>query len=410
MYCSKCGNPAPQGSKYCPHCGNKVKHKKNKALVVFATFLSVICLSIITYTVYLYYSQEPLQHSGELKHDPKQKVAIVTKAAPPKMAQSAPAIKKKPSKKVSEIINDSLPKVFTIVNELGQGSGFLINRNGDVLTNAHVVEGSTKATIRTNNGEEYSGTVIGYSNDVDIAVIRVEALAGRTPLTLEVAKKESLGDKVIALGSPLGLENTATLGNISGVDRSFIIEPHTYDEIYQITAPIAPGSSGGPLLDELTEKVVAINSAKVTAESNIGFSIPLYKVMDTVNAWVNNPMSEQAILDLFYNEAGDYYYQNLYGSDSYFDGGSYNDEYGEEDEYGDESSYESEYSDETGYEDEYTDEEDSYQLPSDHPTFDEEDNEDPAESDSLPEESDDPAAYNNEDVTEDANDEASSDE
>ncbi|WP_051348755.1 trypsin-like peptidase domain-containing protein [Peribacillus kribbensis] len=250
--------------------------------------------------------------------------------APVTSAKPVPKEREKPPKDVSKIIEDSLPKVFTIFSDLGQGSGFLINDKGDVLTNAHVVEGNVTVTLENNEGEEFQGTVIGYSNDVDIALIRVNSLAGKAPFTLETSKESKLGDEVIALGSPRGFENTATLGNISGVNRSFVIEPHTYEGIYQISAPIAPGSSGGPLLDKNTEKVIAINSARLNSETNIGFSIPVFRVMDTIKSWAASPMSENEIADLFHNEDGALFYQDLYGNDSYFDGGSYSDEYNNE--------------------------------------------------------------------------------
>ena len=79
----------------------------------------------------------------------------------------------KPPKDVSEIINMSQPKVFTVFTDLGQGSGFLINEHGDVLTNAHVVEGSLIPILKTIEGNEFQGTLIGYSNTTDIALIRV---------------------------------------------------------------------------------------------------------------------------------------------------------------------------------------------------------------------------------------------
>ncbi len=145
--------------------------------------------------------------------------------------QTAPAAKAKvtnTNKDVKEIIAEAQEKVFTIYTDYSQGSGFLINKQGDVLTNAHVVEGSIDVIVRDKNGEEYQGKVIGYSNEIDVAVIRVPALKNKNPLLLETKRKARVGEEVITLGSPMGLENTATFGYISGVDRNFVIEPHIY--------------------------------------------------------------------------------------------------------------------------------------------------------------------------------------
>ncbi|WP_409303111.1 S1C family serine protease [Peribacillus sp. SCS-155] len=343
----------------------------------------------------------------QVKKEESKEVAAPAKTAEVVSKPKPQAAAKQPSKTVAQIIKAAQPKVFTIFAGQAQGSGFLINKHGDVLTNAHVVEGSLDVMLHNNKGEELQGTVIGYSNNIDIAVIRVDALAGKEPTALETSKKSELGDEVIALGSPQGYENTATLGNISGVDRSFVIEPRTYEDIYQITAPIAPGSSGGPLLDKKSEKAIAINSAKHNGEDNIGFSIPLFKVMGIINGWVEAPMSASDISELFYNQAGNYFYQDMYGSDGeyYFDGGSYDDQYGDYqdyyddyygDDYSDESdsqSYSDDYSDES-----YEDESDSYsddssdEFDDDGSTgeyYDEEESEDVYEDGSTDEYSDD---------------------
>lgn len=299
-----------------------------------------ICIGVFTYLGFHLTEQKPAQKIASEKNEKTQadeKVKSKPVKEPEKEVKQVEVVKPAPvqqaPKEVSEIIEDAQPKVFTIFSDYGQGSGFLMNEFGDVLTNAHVVEGSTLVTVRSNDGTELAGNVIGYSNEIDIAVIRVTELAGKVPLSLETLNQSELGDEVIALGSPKGYENTATLGNISGVDRTFVIEPHTYDGIYQISAPIAPGSSGGPLLDKKTEKVIAINSARDNQEATIGFSIPLFKVIDVINSWVNSPMSEQEIAELYYNSEGLYFYQDLYDNEYYFDGGDYSDEFEDYDYY-----------------------------------------------------------------------------
>lgn len=187
-----------------------------------------------------------------------------------------------------QIIEDSQKKVVTIESGIGLGSGFLYNDKGDVITNAHVVEGSKEVTVRTLNHEEYQGTVIGIGEETDVAVVRVPGLQKLTPLTIAKSKAE-IGDEVLALGSPLGLENTVTTGIISGVGRSFEIPPYIYSNLYQISAPITHGNSGGPLIHAETGEVLGINSAVVEQEGGIGFSIPITSVLKQVQAWSEKP-------------------------------------------------------------------------------------------------------------------------
>src|SRR5699024_1635966 len=110
---------------------------------------------------------------------------------------------------------------------------------------------------------------------------RVPEFKKKSPMKIARGRKAEVGDHIIALGSPLSLHNTVMTGIISGVDREFTIKQYTYDHAYQISAPITFGNSGGPLLDENTGEVLAINAA-AAENGNIGFSIPMPDVMDQV--------------------------------------------------------------------------------------------------------------------------------
>ncbi|MTH53022.1 trypsin-like serine protease [Bacillus mangrovi] len=188
---------------------------------------------------------------------------------------------------VKEVIDDSQKRVFTI--ELGDGSlgsGFLYNNKGDVITNAHVVADAKEVTVLTPDSREMDGTVIGVNPTRDIALVRVNDLKEDDPLPIERERKAAIGDEVLALGSPLGLQNTVTDGIISGVDREVNIDQTYYKNAYQISAPIAPGNSGGPLVDKKTGKVIGINSAAADM-GTIGFSIPIIAVLDEIDTWAN---------------------------------------------------------------------------------------------------------------------------
>ncbi|MBM7649311.1 hypothetical protein JOC78_002264 [Bacillus ectoiniformans] len=321
--------------------------------------------------------------------------------APPK------DLTKEEQKALTEIIADTQKKVYTIFADGSQGSGFLINKKGDVVTNAHVVEGATSVTVKDLAGKEHSGKIIGYSNNTDVAVIRVAALAGKTPLQAEKSSKAKVGEEVIALGSPLALENTATFGYITGVDRSFFIGSRSYDGIYQTSAAIAPGSSGGPLVSKKSGKVLAINSAKMNGQDAIGFSIPMKDINEMIQGWIKNPLTEEELYSLFYNDNGGLYYQEFWDDEAYFDGGEYSDEesydyydvpdewteeeYGEE--YEDSETYEEEYNEDETYDEEYDESyDDSYDAPADYeesyeePPVEEEiiEEETPSEDEELP--------------------------
>ena len=191
-----------------------------------------------------------------------------------------------------KIINESQKLVMLVYadteNGLSQGSGFLYNDKGDVITNAHVVGDALDVNVRLIDSTLYKGTVIGKSPSLDIALIRVPALEKKSPLKINTNYKSKIGNEIIAIGSPFGLENTITTGIISALDINFNIGQYEYKNMYQITAPIDNGSSGGPLLDKHTGNIIGVNSAKA-GDSSIGFSIPINQVMEYVEIWSKNP-------------------------------------------------------------------------------------------------------------------------
>ncbi|MBC2578818.1 S1C family serine protease [Clostridium sp. DJ247] len=196
------------------------------------------------------------------------------------------------NKDLKTIIHESQKLVVSIEAETGEGtalgSGFFYDDKGDIITNSHVVGDASTVNVKMADTTIYRGTVIGKSSTTDVALVRVAELTGKEPFKIAKAKNMEVGDEVIALGSPLGLQNTVTTGIISGVNRDFNIENYAYKGVYQISAPIYPGNSGGPLLDKKTGEVLGINSAKVGKET-IGFSIPINQVLSLANSWAANP-------------------------------------------------------------------------------------------------------------------------
>ncbi|WP_404452426.1 S1C family serine protease [Virgibacillus necropolis] len=171
------------------------------------------------------------------------------------------------------------------------GSGFLYNEKGDIITNAHVVKNADIIHVRTSNGRVYPAAIVGISEETDIAVIRVPQLANQSPISIEKEIKADIGDEVIALGSPHGFQNTVTLGIISGTERNFSVDGYDYNNVYQISAQITHGNSGGPLIDRATGKVIGINSVG-TKDGTIGFSIPLANVIEQIEQWSNETQTK----------------------------------------------------------------------------------------------------------------------
>ncbi|MFD2115367.1 S1C family serine protease [Paenibacillus yanchengensis] len=194
------------------------------------------------------------------------------------------------SRSLKDIIFETQKQVVMIETAAGnQGSGFLYNSKGDLITNAHVVSGARNVSVKTADARELVGEVIGISTTTDIAVVRVPELVGMEPLSLVRHIKAEVGDNVLAVGSPLGFQNTITTGMISGIGRNFEIGRYQYTDLYQISAPIAQGNSGGPLVDQKTGEVIGINSAG-TEEGTFGFSIPITNVISMVEEWSETPM------------------------------------------------------------------------------------------------------------------------
>jgi serine protease Do len=154
------------------------------------------------------------------------------------------------------------------------GSGFVIDRTGRVITNAHVVEGASRITVTFLDGRELEADLLGSDRDADIAVLQVKA-NGLPSLPLGKSSDLMIGETVIAVGNPFGLSNTVTTGVLSAIGRSVPSDrgERIFTDFLQIDASINPGNSGGPLLNTDGE-VIGINTAIISGANGIGFAIP----------------------------------------------------------------------------------------------------------------------------------------
>lgn len=158
----------------------------------------------------------------------------------------------------------------------GIGTGTLIDGEGNILTNNHVVSGATRIIVKTSTGEELEAKLVGADPKTDLAVIRVKGAKAIPHLMFGNSDKIRIGEWVIAIGHPRGLEQTVTAGIISAKHRTGILDPSSYQDYIQTDAAINPGNSGGPLLN-LAGEVIGINAAIVSESGGfegIGFAIP----------------------------------------------------------------------------------------------------------------------------------------
>lgn len=161
----------------------------------------------------------------------------------------------------------------------GQGSGFIIDKNGVILTNAHVVDQADKVTVTLKDGRTFEGKVQGVDEVTDLAVVKVDAKGKNLPVApLGDSSTVQVGDWAIAVGNPLGLDNTVTLGIVSTLKRPSVEVgvPDKRLDFIQTDAAINPGNSGGPLLNSSGE-VIGINTAIRAGATGIGFAIPINK-------------------------------------------------------------------------------------------------------------------------------------
>ncbi|MEH2422412.1 MAG: HhoA/HhoB/HtrA family serine endopeptidase [Nostoc sp.] len=162
--------------------------------------------------------------------------------------------------------------------ERGSGSGFIINSSGQIVTNSHVVDGADRVTVTLKDGRTFDGKVLGEDPVTDVATIKIDA--NNLP-TLSVGNSDALqpGEAVIAIGNPLGLNNTVTSGIISATGRSGsdIGASDKRVDYIQTDAAINPGNSGGPLLNTRGQ-VIAMNTAIIRGAQGLGFAIPINTV------------------------------------------------------------------------------------------------------------------------------------
>lgn len=165
----------------------------------------------------------------------------------------------------------------------GLGSGFIISKDGYIVTNNHVIEGASDIKVYlTNNKEPLKAKLIGSDAQLDLAVLKINATKDLPILKFGDTNKLKVGNWVIAIGNPYGLDHTVTVGVISAKGRPLTVEGTSFKNLLQTDASINPGNSGGPLIN-LNGEVIGINTAVNTAGQGIGFAIPSSTVNEVLD-------------------------------------------------------------------------------------------------------------------------------
>jgi putative serine protease PepD len=197
--------------------------------------------------------------------------------------------------------------VVEIAASQGQGSGFVYDGDGHIVTNAHVVEGASSVTVKFWNGKSYTAKVVGIDASTDLAVLRVNAPGSELfPLSLGDSTKLVVGDPVVAVGSPFGLEGTVTSGIVSALHRE-MTSPNQFaiDNSIQTDAAINHGNSGGPLLNS-QGKVVGVTSqieSNSGGNEGVGFAIPSSTVGSIAAQLISSGKAQHAFLGVVLRDA-----------------------------------------------------------------------------------------------------------
>jgi S1-C subfamily serine protease len=215
-----------------------------------------------------------LAESANLLEDEKNSIRIFQQTAP----------------SVAFIINKTLQRdIFSLdVTEIPQGSGtgFVWDNNGNVVTNYHVIANANALTVTFSDQSSFEAEVVGFDASKDIAVVRVKAPAGKLkPVPAGSSDQLIVGQKVLAIGNPFGLDQTLTVGIVSALGREMkSLSNRTIHDVIQTDAAINPGNSGGPLLDS-NGRLIGVNTAIISpsgAYAGIGFAVPVNTVKRVV--------------------------------------------------------------------------------------------------------------------------------
>ena len=215
----------------------------------------------------------------------------------------------------SSAANLSVQSIYQLANKgvveitagQGQGSGFVYDAGGHIITNEHVIAGTSSVSVKFWNGKTFNARVVGTDASTDLAVLKVDAPVSQLfPLSLGDSSKLVVGDQVVAIGSPFGLEGTVTSGIVSALHRE-MTSPNQFaiDNSIQTDAAINHGNSGGPLLNA-QGKVVGVNSqieSNSGGNEGVGFAVPSNTVRSIASQLISSGKAEHAFLGVVLSDS-----------------------------------------------------------------------------------------------------------
>lgn len=293
--------------------GKHAGKKKNKGLKVFAGIMcAILCVGVVSlagYGTYALVSNQQDQQSAEATTEGtdeqnQSSTTLVLNDKPSTSNSSASVDLSEGELTITERAEKVLPSTVGIVSyiqnqqsifggEQSQGSGIIISADGYIVTNEHVISGATSIKVVLQDDSEYNATLVGSDERTDLAVLKIDA-TGLTPAEFGNSDQMQIGEQVIAIGNPGGLElaGTVTVGYVSAVNRSITTTNGNTVNCIQTDAAINPGNSGGALFDSYGN-VVGIVYAKSSSVSieGIGYAIPVNNIKDLVAQMINDPDS-----------------------------------------------------------------------------------------------------------------------
>jgi len=302
VFCIKCGAELPDDSQFCRKCGQPLaavpapkgpaaappaKPKPPDASLRFLAAVGAVLVLLLA--GWLIYIQSQKKAAPNSPQGPAQSVATPSAGSSTSTAGQpalpAPSVPRALSpQEIYQSNNGGMVLIETYDDEgrkRGLGSGFAVSSDGAAITNYHVIRGAYRATVKFGDGTAGSvDGVVAYDQNRDLAVIRL-APPPRTVLEIGDSDKVRVGDRVVAIGSPLGLQNTMSIGIVSALRNGVI----------QMSDPISPGSSGGAVLDQ-NGKVVGVAVAYIAQGQNLNFAIPINWAKPYLNAEAPRPLSE----------------------------------------------------------------------------------------------------------------------
>ena len=198
-------------------------------------------------------------------------------------------IKATTSEDFSGMIEDAIESVVTIRTDVSQGTGFIVKDQGYIVTNAHVLVGGHEINAITSDQEIIQASLVGFNTQLDIALLKISG--NYQEIELADSEDVQIGENVIAIGNPLGLQFSVTEGIVSAVDRP---GSNGIEAYIQTDAALNPGNSGGPLINKQGE-VIGINNFKVGGGENLGFALESNFIKNTVNAISQEKLNETLI-------------------------------------------------------------------------------------------------------------------